>query len=436
MSLDDLNPAVDERFQRIRAENSRGIFASAGPRYKGAVFGRDSLEVAEDLIVFDPVIPREVLLTLASLQGLRRNENTEEEPGKIHHEYRSLSDVGDDSSQSIYSQLEKIWGDGEGKDAIIYYGSADATPLFARLGAQYVREYGDDILREPVTGRDGRTRSLADHLLMAKDWLLVKLNQSDINLVEFLRTNPLGEKVQTWKDSVAGNLHADGSVINYDDFIAPLEVQGYTYDALKGMEELFPGSVPVGTVKQLGGRIVEHFWLKEEQMFAQALDRDELGIPRAVKTPTSSSGLLLDSDVLLDMQDTDAMVQATVDMLLGKDFLTSAGIRCRSFKYRSLVDYPDYHGSYAVWFKETNDFIKGLEKHHRQEQAKKLAQALVSTIQELGEYYEYVFVDDKGKVQHPEWLSGMFIEPRVSAPEPAQGWTISAFVRCLRIIQE
>ena len=39
----------------------RGIFASNGDLFKGAVFGRDSLEVAEDLVVFDDKIPRSII---------------------------------------------------------------------------------------------------------------------------------------------------------------------------------------------------------------------------------------------------------------------------------------------------------------------------------------------------------------------------------------
>ncbi len=433
MPLYDTSAATQEPFERVRAENSRGIFASAGPHFAGAIFGRDSAEVGEDLVEFDPVIPKEVLLTLASHQGLDYDDITEEEPGRIHHLYRAVADMQSDANRAAYKLDAMRWGsDGE---QMIYYGSIDATPLFVRLAVKYMQKYGDAILYERVLGRDGAQRTFADHVLMASDWLQGKIESSDLGLVEFRHVNPRGEFIQAWKDSVVGYIHADGSMINYMNDIAALEVQGYTYDALKGMAEFFPGSVHEGLANSLAHRIIEHFWLEEEQMFAQAIDRDAEGRPRPVRTPTSNSGLILDSDVLLDLPDTEHMVDATISMLLGADFMTRAGIRCRSLRYADRVDYADYHGSYAVWFKESNDFIRGMEKHGRLEQAKRLAQALISTIQELDEYYEFVFVDDDGEFVLPGQQAGKFADPRCRIPEPGQAWTMSAFFRSLRLVQ-
>jgi glycogen debranching enzyme len=326
------------------------------------------------------------------------------------------------------------WGSVDGK--MIFYGSVDATPLFLRLAVSYVDHHGDGILHEGVTGRDGKQRIFADHLLMAKEWLLQNILRSDIGLVEFQHKNPLGEQVQTWKDSIDGYVHINGGYINSSQPIAPLEVQGYAYDALKGIERLFPGSVPPGTIESLSQRTIAQFWLEGPGLFAQALDRDESGQPRPVETPTSSSGLLLDSELLPDSPGTEEMVAQTVRMLEGRDFMTRAGIRCRSIEFAHLVPYPDYHGSYAVWFKETKDFIRGLERHGYREKALKLARGLISIIQELGEYYEFVFVDHEGVVIPPQEPTGFFTDARSRVPEPGQAWTISAFVYCLRLIQK
>ncbi|MFZ1323879.1 MAG: hypothetical protein WAQ57_01820 [Candidatus Saccharimonadales bacterium] len=432
-TLFDPDLIVYERFEPVRAENSRGIFASTGRNFAGSTFGRDSAEVGEDLVEFDPVIPREVLLTLASLQGLGHDDLTEEEPGRIHHLYRAKDDMVTEENMLAYRIDSLRWGS-DGKE-MIYYGSVDATALFVRLGVRYARIHGEGILYERVTGRDGQERILADHLLMAADWLLAKIASSDLGLIEFKHTNPNGEHIQAWKDSLAAYTHTDGTPVNVDDAIAPLEVQGYAYDALKGIEALFPGSVPEGLAMGLARRTISNFWLEDEQMFAQAIDRDANAHPRPVRTPTSNSGLILDSDLLVDMPGTEHKVKTTIDMLMGPDFMTRAGLRCRSLAYAHLIEYPDYHGSYAVWFKETNDFIRGLEKHGRKAQANKLAQAIISTIQELGEYYEFVFVDEHGELIHPSAQNGRFADARSRVPEPGQAWTISAFVRCLRLSQ-
>ena len=53
------------------------------------LFGRDSLIAAIESILQDPQLARGTLLALARLQGKKRDPRTEEEPGKILHEYRA-----------------------------------------------------------------------------------------------------------------------------------------------------------------------------------------------------------------------------------------------------------------------------------------------------------------------------------------------------------
>lgn len=243
-----------------------------------------------------------------------------------------------------------------------------------------------------------------------------------------------GIENQVWKDSVTAYTHTNGEIVNYDSGVAALEVQGYAYDALKGIRNLFPGSVREGMVENLGRRIIEYFWLEEEQMFAQAIDRDGYGRFRHVRTPSSNSGLILDSDVLLDLPEYRHMVEATVSMMMGPDFLTPAGIRCRSLEFYDIVDFPDYHGCFAVWFKETSDIINGFLAHGYEDEARLLAQNLVTTVETLGEYYEFCFVDEDGQIIPPDNQTGRFADKRCSKPERGQAWTISAFLRCLRLL--
>ena len=423
---------LEQRFQNVRAENSRGIFASEGPLFKGAVFGRDSLEVAEDLIGIDHVIPREIIITLASLQGLETDRDTEEEPGKIHHEHRLRGDIKDAHSHEVFERLSRMWGGSEHE--LTYYGSVDATPLFVRLIGQYVKQYGKGILSEQIIGKDGTIRSVAEHLKLAKKWMDQKIQSSSMGLIEYKRTNPVGIENQVWKDSVTGYIDQDGGLLRYDDGIAALEVQGYAYDAYKVLDELFPGIISDQELAAFRRHIINLFWLPEENIFSSALDKDEHGQTRQLTTAQSNMGLILDSFVLLDEPDSEAMVKGTVDRLLSDDFLTDAGIRCRSLLYKGAVDYPDYHGSYAVWFKETSDIARGFERHGYMDEARMLAQNIVSSITELGEFYEFVFVDQEGRIVPPTNQTGIFADKRCNLPEPGQSWTISAFVRSLRLV--
>lgn len=423
---------LEQRFSNVRAENSRGIFASEGPLFKGAVFGRDSIEVAEDLIGIDRMIPREIIITLASLQGLETDKDTEEEPGKIHHEHRLRGDIKDAHSHEVFEKLSRIWGGSEHE--LTYYGSVDATPLFVRMVGQYTEAYGNDILSEQIIGKDGTIRSVADHIKLAKKWMDHKIKNSTIGLIEYKRTNPVGIENQVWKDSVTGYVFENGELLNYDGGIAALEVQCYAYDAYKVIYRLYPELVHSDELSAFRRHIINMFWLPEDDIFASAIDKDETGSPRQLKTALSNMGLILDSNVLLDEPDSEQMAKSVMARLLSNDFLTEAGIRCRSLTYKDVVDYPDYHGSYAVWFKETSDLARGFERHGFLEASRMLARNIVSAITELGEFYEFVFVDDEGKMVDPLKQTGIFANSRCNHPEPGQSWTISAFVRSLRRI--
>src|SRR6516165_9362050 len=53
-----------------------------------ALFGRDSLIFSLQVLPRRPDVARATLRTLAALQGRTRDAQTDEEPGKIVHEYR------------------------------------------------------------------------------------------------------------------------------------------------------------------------------------------------------------------------------------------------------------------------------------------------------------------------------------------------------------
>jgi glycogen debranching enzyme len=66
-----------------------GVYASMGPNFEYAIFGRDSIEVAQHLLNSHKSLVRNIIFTLARLQGVKNDATSEEEPGKIHHEYRT-----------------------------------------------------------------------------------------------------------------------------------------------------------------------------------------------------------------------------------------------------------------------------------------------------------------------------------------------------------
>src|SRR5579875_1527509 len=118
-----LSRAVDDIgvlriFDPVHAE--RPAVAAGAPWFM-ALFGRDSLLTSWMLLPLDAGLAVGTMTTLAELQGRRVDPATEEEPGRIPHEVRYGS--------------AQLLPDGRP----VYYGTADATPLFVALAGELVR---------------------------------------------------------------------------------------------------------------------------------------------------------------------------------------------------------------------------------------------------------------------------------------------------------
>src|SRR5689334_565196 len=79
----------DDFLGLVKAPHNYGVYASIGPNYQYAIFGRDSITVAYDCLDIKPALSKEIILLLATLQGSEFDMQSEEEEGKIHHEFRS-----------------------------------------------------------------------------------------------------------------------------------------------------------------------------------------------------------------------------------------------------------------------------------------------------------------------------------------------------------
>lgn len=434
---------IDALLALIKAPDSLGVYASVGPNYRYAIFGRDSLEVAEDLIDVRPALSREIILAIASMSGRFKDSSSEEEKGKIVHEYRARRFGGTAISHSagqILDELSMAWGGTS--DELRYYGSVDATPLFVRTVARYCESHDKELLDELVTDRYGVESSLRDNVRSAVEWVVGKVENSSWSLLEFQRLNPLGQPNQSWKDSKTSYLHYDGTPANADGGIASIEVQGLAYDALLAGAELVALDESeerywrklARTVQQ---QTIDHLWSDEDQFFVIGLDRSpEDGTSRQIRTITSNVAATLDSGIFLDLPDEQRLryVEAIVERTMGEDFLTSAGIRCRSLSdERRLKKGADYHGALVTWPKETYDIIKGLKRHGYVEQAQLLQSKLRTTFETSGEFREFYYVKPDGDVKHyyrtehpnePQFYE----DGAVDTPEPCQAWSLSAAV--------
>jgi glycogen debranching enzyme len=420
---------------RLRAPGM-GLFGSGGLLFSDAVFGRDSVAAAETLLRLNPEITHDVILTLARFQGTVDTppgpHSNEEEPGKIHHEHRSLY-VGSRrisaSSEALLHELASKWGGDVGN--LTYYGASDTTPLYARLVTHWCATFGNAILAETVTRHDGSLVTIRESLIAAVDWITRKLEGSELGLIEFQRRNPDGIPFQAWKDSGTSYIHRDGTLANWDAPIAPIEVQGYAFDALLGAEEVLGGAEWRERAEALRERVLTQLWMPSDGYFAMGLDRDADGRPRSIDSIASNGALVLDTRLFDDLEGADDYIAALVRRICSADFVTEAGIRCRSRAERDLVGFQDYHGAWAVWPKETFEVARGLRRQRLHRLARQLVDRLLNAVNIAGANVEFLYVNPEGRVMYdfaerdPRGSGAQEIAG-TNQPESPQAWTVTA----------
>lgn len=426
--------------RKVISRSGKGVYASSDTLFKGAVFGRDSIEVAEDLLDTHPKLVRRIILTLASLQGEVDNDKNEEEPGKIVHEYRTDVVDGkplDDISKHIFKELASRWGGDE--HTMTYYGSIDATPHFIRLVGRYCDKYGDKILNERVALRSGHKLSILVVLENATEWLIKQITQSQSHLLEYKRRNPLGIENQVWKDSGEFYVHEDGQLANHNAPIASIEVQGLVVDAFMTASKFFPAKADEFRKRAhiIRDTTVWLLWQPQHKYFALGTDYDKQGNLRVINTLTANPGALLDTAFFDDLPEAHRQeyITAIVKAMVGRDFLTDAGIRSRALSAADLVSFWDYHGSYTSWPKETYDIAKGLRRQGFPKLADELENRLLNVVFKNWMYPEYLYVDEWGRVlavsPSPKGHSEVIMVDSTNSPERIQAWTVSAILAIL-----
>src|SRR4051794_15551412 len=193
-----------------------------------ALFGRDSLITALQVLPERPDVARATLRALAALQGSRDDPETDEEPGKILHEYRPRA-------EPRFAELG--WPVRDGR--LLYYGSADSTSWFLVVLAAL----GDDAL----------SAELEPARRAAAGWLEHALERGG-GLVRYgPRTSPGGLAQQGWRDAAAPvETHPNGGGILRPDGSAPAapqadaDVQAVAYAGLRALGDEKRAAAPAG----------------------------------------------------------------------------------------------------------------------------------------------------------------------------------------------
>jgi glycogen debranching enzyme len=344
-----------------------------------ALFGRDSAIVSLQVVPTRPDVGRATLRALAATQGTAEDPETDEEPGKIVHEWWPRA-------PERLRQAGWPVRDGE----LRYYGSADSTSWFLVLLASL----GD--------------RPLADELesawRAAGAWLESALERGEGLIRHGPRRARGGLVQQGWRDSEdpldpihhgAGILSAKGEVPRPP--LADADTQAVTVVALRALAVL--------SGEQRWSQAAAGLAMTVEEAF----DPETLAVAAGgekVAGAGSHLGWLLWADVL-----SVAARKRVAERLCRPDVFTPWGLRTLSSEHPMYA--PDAYHRGAIWPFDSWLGWGGLRAAGRLEAAEELRRGVLEVLEALGQAPELFAVGPEGPEPVP-------IANRV------QAWTLGA----------
>jgi glycogen debranching enzyme len=369
------------------------VVVAAGAPWFMTVFGRDSLLTSWMALLVDPDLALGVLQTLARFQGEDIDPRSEEQPGRILHEMR----FGDAPSLSL--------GGGS-----IYYGTADATPLFVMLLGE-LRRWG--LAREAVD-------ELLPNAERALEWIERYGDADGDGYVEYHRATDRGLANQGWKDSHDGVRYANGRVAEAP--IALCEVQAYVYSAYLARAHFAREAGDEATFERYRAKAAtlkkdfnRDFWLEDKGWYAIGLDGDKTPIDSL----TSNIGHCLWTGII-----DEEKASTVVSKLMSDEVFSGWGIRTLATSMAGFNPISYHCGS--VWPHDTAIVAAGLARYGFVDAAERVVDGLIDAAVNLG-----------GRL--PELFSGLdrsdvgFPVPYPTSCSP-QAWAAASPLLCLRTI--
>ena len=356
--LSDLNMLVSY----INIEDKTYSYIDAGlPRYS-ALFGRDSIITALQVLPLNSDIAKDTLELLALFQGKTFEQRHRQEISELKQATwpETIKNAALKGIKSYYIQKEEEFGKilhemRVGEFALTgqiphapYYGTVDATPLWIILYGEYFKWSKDkDFLLKLIPNAEA-----------ALEWIISNMESG---YLRFLGSRHSKVKIQNqgWKDagdSIKHLIGPKGHLIDPEYPIALAEVQGYTYQAFSIMSELYEilddkekSTALKSRADMLKERFNHDFWLDDEGFYTMALDKDNNPIPNI----TSNIGHCLSMGIINN--DRKSIIE---DKLMSAEMFNGWGIRTLGTKCPGF-DPISYHNG-SVWVHDTAFVATGL----------------------------------------------------------------------------
>ena len=386
------------------------------------LFGRDSLVISDLLFDVKPHLRMNVISALALDQGNKFDTKSEEEPGRIAHEVRSMDDP----------VAQKLSDHGDWK--FPYYGSVDATLIWMKQVYCAAKE-DKSILDTDIGGI-----ALWERFIASTEWVLKRL-ATPSGFIESSRANPKGIANQVWKDSGDSYMHANGALARGNS-TASVETVGETYDAIMAAVEiqLFKPSEswPLSTKEltqlahNLRRSLIAYFWMGDS--FALGLERDSNGEIVKFESLTSNQGRLLDSDVLSG-DEFSVYRTAIAAAMTDSSMLGDSGLRTLSNEHVSYR--PGGYHTGSAWPFDGVLVARGLAKHGFTKESILVQTKIKNAIESSGGYPEFFRGDWPAQDLINRFIQDVQFEDEsgvrentnriAQPPQIIQGWTVAAY---------
>lgn len=419
----------------VNMATDEGINASGKEEIYGCLFGRDSfITIIEILDAHKKSadkklleICKRTLFTHVALQAQDFNLETGAEPGKFIHEFRRKNHEHLTSNRQ-YSETtpwENPWMLDKKDETLKIYDSIDSTPLALIALFRYWETTKDKkFLIQVLPAVELGLNWIISYGDLDKDLLLE---------YEFSKNRRHGGLlVQSWTDSHESMKQKDGRMPEYP--IAPVEVQGYAFLALKLWGNFYQNLSPSFSQKllaqawQMKANFNKLFLSKDKKtglMFAaQALD----GTKRQIKTITGNPLLLLWASfekgfkvesIIDDKYIGDFVKRAFLDDM----FDPEAGIRTMSSRSKTFNPNQDSYHNGSFWPVLNGMIYSGLIKWRYYNQAQALKKATLKPIKHFNSPIELYIKDKSGN--YLEWKN--FATGQVACRE--QAWSAAVLLK-------